>query len=100
MASFAYVAKNRTGEEQSGFLNASNIDDVVGQLHSRGLVVLHIAEERGRSAGLSMFQRLASASIGKTNTRDLALFTRQLATVLEAGIPLVRGEPHAVAHDR
>ena len=68
-----------------------NIDDVVGQLHSRGLVVLHIAEERGRSAGLSMFQRLASASIGKTNTRDLALFTRQLATVLEAGIPLVRG---------
>lgn len=91
MASFAYVAKNRTGEEQSGFLSAGTIDDVVGQLHARGLIVLHVAEERGRGAGLSLFQRLTTASIGKTNTRDLALFTRQLTTVLAAGIPLVRG---------
>jgi type IV pilus assembly protein PilC len=91
MPNFAYVAKSRTGEEQSGFLAGSNIDDVVRNLHDRGLVVLHVAEDRASERSLPWYVRFASASIGTTGTRDLALFTRQLSTVLEAGIPLVRG---------
>lgn len=91
MPNFAYVAKSRSGEEQAGFQAGSNIDDVVRSLQDRGLVVLHVAEDRASARSAPWYVRFATAAIGTTGTRDLALFTRQLATVLEAGIPLVRG---------
>jgi type IV pilus assembly protein PilC len=91
MPNFAYVAKTRAGDEQSGFLTGNNIDEIVRDLHERGLVVLHVAEDRGAARSSPWYVRFATATIGTVSTRDLALFTRQLATVLEAGIPLVRG---------
>ena len=91
MANFAYVAKTRTGDEVSGFIDGVNLDDVVGRLHSQGLIVLHVTEDRTGGSRTTLSQRLASMMKGTVGTRDLALFTRQLATVLQAGIPLVRG---------
>lgn len=91
MGNFAYVVKGRSGQEESGFLSGGSVDDVVNQLHARGFVVLHVQEDRPRDHTLSMAERFASLSLGRASTRDLALFTRQLATVLQAGIPLVRG---------
>jgi type IV pilus assembly protein PilC len=90
MPNFAYVAKNRSGEELSGFLPGGSVDEVVNQLHTSGLIVLHVSEQRARDGELSWFQRFSQTPVGSTSTRDLALFTRQLSTVLEAGIPLVR----------
>ena len=91
MPNFAYVAKGRSGEELSGVQSGVSIDDVVGKLHAKGLVVLHVAETRAGQKVSSLAQRFAGISIGSTSTRNLALFTRQLATVLTTGIPLVRG---------
>lgn len=91
MPSFAYVARSASGEEHKGLVAAGSIDEVVDHLHSKGLVVLHVADDwAGRNAA-SWGQRFAEAQIGRTSTRDLALFTRQLATVIAAGIPLTRG---------
>ena len=92
MPNFAYVAKTHTGEEESGVLNAASVDQVVDDLHRRGLIVLHVAEDalfRGRTGAWK--ERLRLPSLGGVSTRDLALFTRQLSTLFEAGIPLVRG---------
>jgi type IV pilus assembly protein PilC len=75
----------------SGFVDGVDMDDVVGRLHTQGLIVLHVTEDRGADGRMSLSRRLASIMIGTVGTRDLALFTRQLATVLQAGIPLVRG---------
>jgi type IV pilus assembly protein PilC len=65
----------------------------VDDLHRRGLIVLHVAEDaifRGRSVGWR--ERIDRPVLsGGVSTRDLALFTRQLSTLFEAGIPLVRG---------
>ncbi len=88
---FAYVAKNSNGEEVTGHLPANNIDDVVDHLHGKGLSVLHVAEKKGHHDPKSFFKKMAAISFGKVPTRDVALFSRQLSTVLEAGIPLVRG---------
>jgi type IV pilus assembly protein PilC len=91
MGNFAYVVKTRSGQEESGFMGGSSVDDVVGQLHARGFVVLHVREDRPAERVLSWGERISASSFGSVGTRDLALFTRQLATVLQAGIPLVRG---------
>jgi type IV pilus assembly protein PilC len=91
MGNFAYVVKGRSGQEESGFLSGGSVDDVVNQLHARGFVVLHVREDKPRDRAMSLGERFASFSLGRVSTRDLALFTRQLATVLQAGIPLVRG---------
>ena len=93
MPNFAYVAKTHAGEEQTGVMSGASVDQVVDDLHRRGLIVLHVAEDaifRGRAAGWK--ERLDRPVLGGgVSTRDLALFTRQLSTLFEAGIPLVRG---------
>ncbi len=91
MANFAYVARSRTGEEVFGFLSGATLDEVVNRLHGQGLAVLDVREHHGRAGAGSWQKRFASFSFGTVSTRDLALFNRQFATVLESGIPLVRG---------
>jgi type IV pilus assembly protein PilC len=90
MPNFAYVARTQGGEERTGLVPGGTMDEVVGTLHAQGLVVLHVAEERGRALRQSWLRRELPL-FAHVSTRDLALFTRQLATVLHAGIPLIRG---------
>ncbi|MBD3163448.1 MAG: hypothetical protein GF346_13215, partial [Candidatus Eisenbacteria bacterium] len=90
MASYAYVVKNDTGKEVSGVLACGSMDEAVNQLHAQGFVVLHVTEGIGLGRKPSWLTRFLSKPIGGANTRDLALFTRQLSTAMEAGIPLLR----------
>ena len=93
MSSFSYIAKNQTGEEITGELAAASMDEVVLKLHALGLAVLHVSERRTNKSGSSRSLKtwLTTTQIGKTSSKDLALFSRQLATVLESGIPLSKG---------
>lgn len=91
MPNYAYVVKTGSGKEQSGFVAGGNVDEVVNRLHSQGFVVLHVAEDHGGGRVLPWKSQFTALSFSRVGTRDLALFTRQLSTVLEAGIPLVRG---------
>ncbi len=93
MPNFAYVAKSHSGEEMSGVLAGASVDQVVEDLHRRGYIVLHVAEDslfgdRAKSWKERLNRPVLGGGVG---TRDLALFTRQLSTLFEAGIPLVRG---------
>jgi type IV pilus assembly protein PilC len=92
MPNFAYVARDTAGEETNGVVSGSTVDQVVDELHRRGLVVLHVAEDAvaSTSAGWRAFL-IKPVFGGGVPVRDLALFTRQLSTLFEAGIPLVRG---------
>lgn len=91
MANYAYVAKAEDGREVTGFLVGNDPDDIVTQLHRRGLVVLHVMESRARHARSGGFRLPVALTRGSVGARDLALFSSQFATVLESGIPLVRG---------
>jgi len=90
LANYAYVARSQTGEEISGFLRGETQDDVVASLHRQGMVVLHVVESRtvGARRGLGLPASFVHGTVG---AREMALFSSQFATVLEAGIPLVRG---------
>jgi type IV pilus assembly protein PilC len=91
MASFAYIAKTRTGEEISGQTVAMTVDDVISQLHGEGLAVLHVSEKNKSKSFGQKFKDFSTMTIGSASTAEQAIFSRQLATVLESGIPLVKG---------
>ncbi|MGB9868243.1 MAG: type II secretion system F family protein [Bacillota bacterium] len=84
MAVFEYRARDGTGQAVSGFLEAGNELEAARQLRDKGLFVIDI--RRARKRLMPQWRSLLSPKVGK---RDLALFCRQLAAMLEAGIPIV-----------
>lgn len=82
MITFSYQARDMSGKIVSGIQDALNEDNAVTSLMSRGLMVLSLQQK---------------AVAGKTRKKtwtvketDLVLFTRQLSTMIEAGISLVQ----------
>lgn len=86
MAAFTYAALDAAGKEQRGVLEADSSRQVRQLLRDRGLAPLRIEPAvKGRSgAGAVPVQRGGHA----LSAAQLALVTRQLATLLQAGLPL------------
>ena len=82
MMTFAYQARDSSGKMISGVQEALNEDNAINTLMTRGLMVLSIQQKVGAKA---------TAPRGKVSETDLVLFTRQLATMVDAGLPLVAG---------
>ena len=82
MITFSYQARDAAGRIVSGVQEALNEDNAVTSLMSRGLMVLSLQ----RKATASQSRRKSS----KVKETDLVLFTRQLSTMVEAGISLVQ----------
>jgi len=82
MITFSYQARDAAGRIVSGIQDALNEDNAVTSLMSRGLMVLSL--QRKATASQS---RRKSTNVKET---DLVLFTRQLSTMVEAGISLVQ----------
>lgn len=85
MAAFAYKALDGRGKNKSGVLEADNARQIRQQLREQGLIPLEVEQvaekEKKQSSGFSLFKPKISAS-------DLALLTRQLATLIESALPI------------
>jgi type IV pilus assembly protein PilC len=82
MPSFAYVAREAsTGREIRSSLDASTEQAAVATLLNRNLLVLSIQEKMARKG---------KAAGGKVALADLVVFTRQLATMIDAGLAMVQ----------
>src|SRR6266699_1747841 len=84
MTTFSYQARDPSGKIVSGIQDALNEDNAVTSLMSRGLMVLSLQQK----AAVSGRSRKKIWTVKET---DLVLFTRQLSTMIEAGISLVQG---------
>src|SRR5258708_10826686 len=82
MLTYAYEARDPSGKTISGIQEALNEDNAINTLMSRGLMVLSLQQKAAGKAG---------SPRGKITETDLVLFTRQLATMADAGLPLVSG---------
>ncbi|MBF0263870.1 MAG: type II secretion system inner membrane protein GspF [Gammaproteobacteria bacterium] len=89
MPVFNYIALSPEGKKTKGILEADNERHVRKQLRDNHMVSLSIEQSHGKNS------HLVSAKANKTflfqkniSTKDLALFTRQLATLIQAGLPL------------
>ena len=84
MPAFEYVVLDTSGKQKKGVLEGDSPRQVRQQLKEKGLVPLSVdmATEKQKEKGKSIFQS-TSISAG-----DLALITRQIATLLQAGLPV------------
>ncbi|AFT76465.1 type II secretion system inner membrane protein GspF [Alteromonas macleodii] len=87
MAAFAFKAVNARGKNTNGVLEGDNARQVRQQLREKGLIPLEVeqvaerAQSEGKGLSFSLFKPRISAS-------DLALLTRQLATLVESALPV------------
>ncbi|MFA5060361.1 MAG: type II secretion system F family protein [Candidatus Omnitrophota bacterium] len=85
MATFKYVAKDQSAQTISGKIVADNQNDVIEELRKRKLIIISVSEVRETG-----FKDLSFG--GKSvKADDLVIFARQLATMVDAGIPLLQG---------
>lgn len=86
MPKFNWEARTRTGGAQKGVIEAATVDVVEAQLKKYGFSNITIkAEAKGLSFTLPKF-----GGGKKINEKDLVVFTRQFATMIDSGLPLVQ----------
>ena len=105
MPKFHYIALDQNGQETVSVLEAANENEAVNQLRAQGLYLTNIVQEgkgdisaikkRARSSSSAKAKGKAAAGKAGTNTtvksKILMIFTRQLATLIDSGLPLLRG---------
>lgn len=82
MNTYHYTVKDKSGRALSGTLAGANEAEVVSILHNKELVVISIEEAKNKKLK-------APAKEKRVKTDDLVILVRQLATMIDAGIPLV-----------
>ncbi len=101
MPRYSYVALDSRGQESTGVIEAASQNEAIGQLRQAGYFPKSIIDEAkapkqkaaksvaktsgAKSGGISLFQKTTIKS------KTLMIFTRQLATLIDAGLPLLRG---------
>ncbi len=107
MPKFSYVAMDSRGKETKGTLEVTNQNEAIGRLKEMGFFPTKVievektkdkaetktkakaaAKKGGFNANLNI--RIPGLS-GRVKSKTLTAFTRQLATLVDAGLPLLRG---------
>jgi MSHA biogenesis protein MshG len=89
MAYFSYTGRNTAGELVQGVIEGADSGAVATQLFATGVTPVEIGETRRRQAGesIGVLQRLTQRPVSH---EDLLLFSRQMYTLLKAGVPIMR----------
>ena len=89
MPAYTYKARDRSGKLIEAVMEAASQRDVAANLREKGLIPTEIAlPKTGMQADLKLPAWLDIG--GKTNLRDVTVFSRQFATVINAGLPVVQ----------
>jgi type IV pilus assembly protein PilC len=109
MPKFSYVAMDQKGKEQKGTIEVASQNEAIGRVKEMGLFPTKIVEvdkakekgdkksvpasakaAGGKKKGMSINIKIPGLG-GKVKGKVLTTFTRQLATLVDAGLPLLRG---------
>jgi type IV pilus assembly protein PilC len=107
MPHFTYIALDSRGQESTGRVEAASTSEAIGQLRQAGFFPTNVHEEgKGGPSAEKTAKRAAEATVAqprekpkrivlfqrkKVKPKILMIFTRQLATLIDAGLPLLRG---------
>ncbi len=87
MATFKYTAKNHDAKTVTGKIVAENKQAVLDELRKRNLIVTAIKETKQAAPA----EKSVPFQSKKVKPDEIVIFARQLATMVEAGIPIVQG---------
>ncbi|HET6248090.1 MAG TPA: type II secretion system F family protein [Tepidisphaeraceae bacterium] len=96
MATFSFQAMNSSGQEVKDVVEASSKEDAIKQIRSRGYFPTTIKEQAAKKKvakkGVNTTgpTRKMPISIGGVPRKQLVNFTRQLSTLQDAGLPILR----------
>ena len=83
MAMYTYTARTPSGDIQNGEVDVQSREEVVSYLRRNRMVPVKVEEKKGAPGG--------GFSLGTgIQTRDIVIFTRQFATMINSGLPLVQ----------
>jgi type IV pilus assembly protein PilC len=104
MPTFHYIALDANGQETAGAIDASSDTDAINQLRAQQLYPTQVVQEgKGDTSAIkSRATKAATKGKGKSasgkasesltvKSKNLMVFTRQLATLIDSGLPLLRG---------
>lgn len=83
MATWGYVAIDKSGKEIKGSKDAENKEVVIRDLKNQGMIVLEVTEQNVLTKDLNIDFG------GKPTTRDMAVFCRQFASITRAGVTII-----------
>jgi type IV pilus assembly protein PilC len=86
MPTYSYVAKDQDAQTVTGKIEAGDPSMVHDELHRRQLVIISVEEEKKKSS----FSQRPQGRARRITTDDLVLFSRQMATMVDAGIPIIQ----------
>ena len=96
MPTYQYEAMDHTGREVKDTIDASTQEEAQQLIRQKGFFVTKIAErakgaaKRGKATKKGGRRKKKSFTIGKISTKQLCIFTRQLSTLQDAGLPILR----------
>jgi type IV pilus assembly protein PilC len=90
MAKFSYTAVDARGKQAIGTVEANDQNDAIAQIRQLGFYPQRLDEAKDDEA-VVVDKPKAQKKGAKVKTKVLTIFTRQLATLIDAGLPLLRG---------
>jgi len=99
MATFQYEALDRTGKRTKGTIEASTSEEAIQRIKLQQLFPTSVREQKVKKSAASGEGKEAKPkkkkagggfSIGRVKAKNLTTFTRQLSTLQDAGLPLLR----------
>jgi len=106
MPKYSYVAMDSRGKETKGVIEVANQNEAIGRIKEMGFFPTKVVEAektqaaakgpakgsaKGKGLKKDLNFNLKIPGTGGVNTKTLCVFTRQLATLVQAGLPLLRG---------
>jgi type IV pilus assembly protein PilC len=98
VATFTYVAADRSGTTRRGTINAANTHEAAELVRSKGLVLMNVSAVRSAGDALAVRSTAPSgearqsrlAAGGGIAVKDMSIFTSQLGTMLNAGLSITK----------
>lgn len=102
MPTFSYQALNASGKTEKGTIEAASSEEALQRIKSQGYFPTSVQQQKDKKSKAKTGEETAAASkkkkkkaaggisFGRVNAKQLTLFTRQLSTLQDAGLPLLR----------
>ncbi|MDX2146341.1 MAG: type II secretion system F family protein [Planctomycetota bacterium] len=101
MATFTYEALNSSGKPQKGTIEAITTEEAISKIKSQGFFPTSVREQKGKkeqgggapgapATTAAPAKKKKGMSFGSVGQKQLTTFTRQLSTLQDAGLPLLR----------